>query len=48
MKIIYLGKELDSTKEHELITENEFGFKVDIKYPSFVEFGLYGWCINRF
>jgi len=32
MKIIYLGKELDSTKEHELITENEFGFKVDIKY----------------
>lgn len=32
MKIIYLGKELDVTKEHELFSDNEFGFKVDIKY----------------
>lgn len=32
MKIIYLGKELDTTKEHELITDSKFGFKVDIKY----------------
>jgi hypothetical protein len=32
MKITYLGQELDTTKEHELISENEFGFKVDIKY----------------
>ena len=32
MKIIYLGEELDATKEHELISKNEFGFKVDIKH----------------
>lgn len=32
MKITYLGKELDETKEHELRSVNEFGFKVDIKY----------------
>lgn len=32
MKITYLGKELDITKEHELNSNNEFGFKVDIKY----------------
>ncbi|MFT6125852.1 MAG: hypothetical protein ACJAVA_000294 [Flavobacteriaceae bacterium] len=32
MKIIYLGQELDALKEHELLTETEFGFKVDIKY----------------
>ena len=32
MKIIYLGKELDVTKEHEIFSTNEFGFKVDIKY----------------
>jgi hypothetical protein len=31
MKLIYLGKELDTTQEHELITDSEFGFKVDIK-----------------
>jgi len=32
MKIIYLGQELDVTKEHELNSKSEFGFKVDIKY----------------
>ena len=32
MKLIYLGQELDTTKEHELVTESEFGFKVHIKY----------------
>ena len=32
MKIIYLGKELDVTKEHEIFSTNEFGFKVDIKH----------------
>lgn len=32
MKITYLGKELDTTKEHELNSKSEFGFKVDIKY----------------
>lgn len=32
MKIFYLGEELDTTKEHELFTDNEFGFKIDIKY----------------
>lgn len=32
MKITYLGRELDITKEHELFSSNEFGFKVDIKY----------------
>lgn len=32
MKLIYLGKELDCSKEHELLTDNEFGFKVDIRY----------------
>ena len=33
MKLIYLGQELDTTKEHELFPpdEHEFGFKVDIK-----------------
>ena len=31
MKLIYLGEELDTTKEHELLTDSEFGFKVDIK-----------------
>lgn len=30
--LVYLGKELDISKEHELITKSEFGFKVDIKY----------------
>lgn len=34
MKLIYLGQEIDSTKEHELLTENVFGFKVDIKYTN--------------
>lgn len=34
MKITYLGQELDITKEHELNSENEFGFKVDIKYTN--------------
>lgn len=32
MKIIYLGEELDSSIEHELITESEFGFNIKIKY----------------
>lgn len=32
MKLIYLGQELDTTKEHELLFKSEFGFKVDIKY----------------
>lgn len=32
MKITYLGQELDPTKEHELKSDNEFGFKVDIKH----------------
>lgn len=32
MKITYLGKELDVNTEHELNSESEFGFKVDIKY----------------
>lgn len=32
MKLIYLGQELDTSKEHELLSDSEFGFKVDIKY----------------
>jgi len=32
MKIIYLGKELNPSEEHELFSENEFGFEIDIKY----------------
>jgi len=32
MKLIYLGEDLDVTKEHELISYNEFGFIVDIEY----------------
>lgn len=32
MKITYLGQELDATKEHELISKDVFGFKVDIKH----------------
>jgi len=31
-KIIYLGETLDAEKEHELFTDNEYGFKIDIKY----------------
>ena len=32
MKITYLGQELDTTKEHELLSKNEFGFKVTIQH----------------
>lgn len=32
IKLIYLGKELDTKIEHELITDHEFGFNVRIKY----------------
>lgn len=32
MKIIYLGEELDATKEHEIESNNEFGFDIEIKY----------------
>jgi len=32
MDIIFNSKKLDPTKEHELITKSEFGFKVSIKY----------------
>jgi hypothetical protein len=31
MKIIYLGEEIEATKEHELFSKNEFGFKVTIQ-----------------
>ena len=41
MKIEYLGKELDVTKEHELLSESEFGFKVDIKYTK------NSWCSKK-
>lgn len=34
MKIIYLGEELDVTREHELISNSLFGFKVDIVYKN--------------
>lgn len=32
MKLIYLGEELDSNIEHELYSENEFGFNVTVTY----------------
>ena len=32
MKLVYLNKELDSSLEHELFSENEFGFKVTVTY----------------
>jgi len=32
MKLFYLGKELDSSAEQELKTDNEFGFVVTIKF----------------
>jgi len=32
MKLVYLNKELDSSLEHELFSENEFGFKVTVNY----------------
>mgnify|MGYP001558584137 CR=1 FL=1 len=32
MKIIYLGQVLDTENEHELFSNNEFGFKIDIKH----------------
>lgn len=32
MRLIFLGKELDATKEQELISEEEFGYKVTVKY----------------
>ncbi len=31
MKLIYLGQELDAEQEHELLSTNEFGFKVTIE-----------------
>lgn len=34
MKLIYLGEELDSSIEHDLYSDTEFGFKVDIKYTN--------------
>jgi hypothetical protein len=32
MEIIYLGKKLNPLEEHELFSENEFGFEIGIKY----------------
>jgi hypothetical protein len=32
MKLVYLNKELDSSLEHELFSENEYGFKVTVTY----------------
>ena len=32
MELIYLNKKLDTNLEHELISENEFGFNVLIVY----------------
>ena len=32
MKLIYLNEELDINLEHEIISENEFGFEVLIEY----------------
>ena len=32
MKITYLGGEVDTSKEHEMLSENDFGFNVKIKY----------------
>lgn len=32
MKLIYLGQELDTKKEHELLANNKYGFKVNIEY----------------
>jgi len=31
-KLIYLGVELDNTKQHELITDHKFGFKVTVVF----------------
>lgn len=32
MELIYLNKKLDTNLEHELMSENEFGFEVLIEY----------------
>lgn len=32
MELIYLGKELDTTKEHELFSRSKHGFKVRVVY----------------
>ena len=32
MELIYLNKKLDTNLEHELMSENEFGFEVSIEY----------------
>ena len=32
MKLIYLNKKLDTNLEHELMSENKFGFEVSIEY----------------
>jgi hypothetical protein len=32
MKLIYLGKELDSTKEKEIFSGSKFGFNVTVSY----------------
>lgn len=32
MKLIYLGEEIDTTKEYEVFSNNEYGFKVTVTY----------------
>lgn len=34
MKLVYLNNELDSSLEHELFSENEYGFKVTVTYKN--------------
>lgn len=46
MKLIFLGEELDSTKEHELV-DTGIGFYVTIKYKSMLNSGYYDESINN-
>lgn len=32
MKLVYLGEELDTKLEHELISKSKFGYNITIKY----------------
>ena len=41
MKLLYLGALLDTIQEHELLDNNEFGFRVYVIYKSSSQLSLY-------
>ncbi len=41
MKLIYLGTELDSSKEHDLNSETKYGFNVKLTYTKDCSFSIH-------